>query len=245
MKRPDPILRCSCPGCTIAPGPRILAILVVCIAIATGCIILVDDYKAVHGKEEKLTATRDGTSRVGYREFSSERSSEFVRTRAYRRGGNSETSESKNDLPLAPCVSRSGFNAALAAGLIDPSRMELAKPLNPGLEAVREQTISLIGPVSGFWNPLPNLDSEIALTTVPVATPTPTADNPLKSTDALSSLSGAMGGMGSSPARQSDGSGLDRRPPSSGPSKSARPKNKPLPVRLTAVAGINSAENAS
>src|SRR5580698_6254674 len=106
MKRPDPILRCSCPRCAIAPGPRILAILGVCIAIATGCIILVDDYKAVHSNDEKLIAARDETPRADYREFStSERSSEFVRTRAYRRAGNSETSESKNDLPLAPCVS--------------------------------------------------------------------------------------------------------------------------------------------
>jgi hypothetical protein len=244
MRPQDPRLRCKYPRCTTATGRWIFAFLVICIAIAMSWTLLLEDYKTVHRNDEYSIAAREETSRARFNGFSFiDQSSENLSHRTS--GPVANASDSKSDA-LKSSLSSSGFNAALAAGLVDPSRIEFAESLIPGLYPARQQAISLNGPGVSFQNPSPAMESGAPLVTVTVATPVTSATaNPIEPSDAVSSLALAMNKIVSTPPSQSAGAETGRRIPASDHSKGALPKSKPLSNRFISGAGINSAGTSS
>jgi hypothetical protein len=241
MRPQVPRSRCKYPRCTTATGRWIFAFLVICIAIAISWTLLLEDYKSVHRNDEYSIAAREETSRARFNGFAFiDQSSEYLSHRTP--GPVANASDSKSD-SLNPRLSSSGFNAALAAGLVDPSRIEFAEPVIPGLYPAREQTISLHGPGVSFQNPAPAMESGAPLVT---ATPVTSATaNPIEPSDAISSLALAMNKIVSMPQRQSAGAETGHTIPASDHSKGALPKSKPSSIRFISGAGINSAGTSS
>ena len=190
-RRLDLKLRCKFTRCATATRRRFLAILAICITIVASSKFLVEDHKSVSGSDKYSVGAFDEYSAV-------QPSSETTRLRSSGPVANSDASEAKKSYSPNPRLPPERFNAALAAGLIDPSRIEFVKPIVWALRPAGGRAIPLRGPEVSVQNPDRGMESGTPRVTVAVVTPTaPTAANP---TDAVSSLAGQ--GTKSSPHRQ-------------------------------------------
>jgi hypothetical protein len=245
MRRPVPILRCKCPRCITVTGVRILAIFIVCTTVAASWYLLIEDHKSVPVYDPYLVGLREQPSNSGSNESFTvlESSSENGNLRPSPLGANSAAST--NSVPN-PGLSRSGFNAALAAGLIDPSRIEFANPYIPPLSPSRERAVSLIGPGMSFQNPAPEMESGVPLVTdaVEVRMGSPAA-NPTKPIDTVSSLALAMDNTVSAQRKSSTEGEADGKASALHRPKDSISRNKPSSVRLVSAMAIRSSDNSS
>ena len=118
------ILRCRCARCVIERRNRLFVILLVCTALATISKLLVDEH--AYFRATDLTSSNRVSAKIahgGFQYSAGDRSPETAGPSTSSSFVNSYSSEAKPSLPDS-CLSRERFNAALAAGLIDPSRIE-------------------------------------------------------------------------------------------------------------------------
>jgi hypothetical protein len=243
MRRPVPLLRCKCRRCITATGVRILAIFVVCTTVAASWYLLFEHHKSVPVYDPYLVGLRAQPSSSGSNESFTvlESSSENGNLRPSALGANSGAST--NSVP-DPGLSRSGFNAALAAGLVDPSRIEF-DPFIPALSPSRERAVSLSGPGMSFQNPVPEMESGVPLVTDAVeARMVSPAANPTKPIDTVSSLNLAMDNTVSAQRKSSTGAEADGRAPALDHPKGSISKDKPSSVRLVSAMAIRSSGNS-
>ena len=136
------ILRCRCARCVIERRDRFFVILLVCTAFATISKLLVDEH--AYFRTVDLTSSNRVAGKIAHGGFQfspGDRSPETAGLSTSSSFVNSYPSEAKPSLPDS-CLSRERFNAALAAGLIDPSRIELAEPAGPQLNLAKERALS-------------------------------------------------------------------------------------------------------
>jgi hypothetical protein len=153
--------------------------------------------------------------------------------------------EATKNRETTPRVSRERFNAALAAGLIDPSRIGILDALPPVVNPVRQHPLTFNGPGVSIQNPVGVPESQGPLVTETIAPLPSLAASPTKPIDPVSSLALAIDKPTLEPPARPD----QARPLASRPSFPQREndrsgqvsKNKSLPVRFAERAGIGSA----
>jgi hypothetical protein len=225
-------------------------ILTVCIAIAGSWKLLVEDHQSARGADEYLDGAIEAKSSGGFKENSFvDQSSVTARLRTYSPAANSDVSEARRDLPNQG-LSRERFNAALAAGLIDPSRIEFVEPVVPALSPTRERATSQSGPMVTIQNPARGKESGAPPMNVAVAKPaTSTTTNQTKPIDVVSPQAPATDKIVSAPTRQSAEAEPDGRMPASHHRDNHRenlsPRNKQLSVRFVATSRISSPGTSS
>jgi hypothetical protein len=236
MRRPGSILRCRCTHCITAIRTLFPAILAVCITIAASWKLLLEVNNAASFDDQHRFSAHHETSLSGFNDLSVDQAPELAELRASGPVANSDAPEAKNYSPN-PGLSRERYNAALAAGLIDPSRFGLLENSFPGsLET--ERSISLSGPGVSFPNSHLGMESGAPLVTGAVAMSTSSATaNPTKPIDPVSSLPLAMDKIVSATPRQSAGA-EDKMPPPNR-RKDSFSKNKSSAVRFVKSAGID------
>src|SRR5271170_4006022 len=117
MGKPPSILRCRCTRCALERRDRFLLILLICTALAASSKLLVEEHAYFLAAHASSSNHDSGKMAHGEFELSAgDRSPETICLRAP-----GPFAKSYPSLP-DPCLSRERFNAALAAGLIDPSR---------------------------------------------------------------------------------------------------------------------------
>ncbi|MBV9299222.1 MAG: hypothetical protein JO066_09615 [Verrucomicrobia bacterium] len=186
MKRSVAMGRFRCAGSAATTCRRVLAILAVWIAIPAGWKLLLEDYEYVSRPNAPLAAARGEQSETGFDESSGAEHSQEVGWPRSSSGqlANPHGSEAQNE-SANPRIAIERFNAALAAGLIDPPKIDLVEPLAEALTPDRRPVISLTGPVSDVQNRAGGIDRGARL--VAVAVPRPPAcsgSNATKSSDA-------------------------------------------------------------
>jgi hypothetical protein len=242
MRRLEPILRCKCTRCTAATRTLFLVILAICISIAASWKLLLEVHNAASFDDEHRFSAHQEKSIAGFNDLSADQAPETAELLASGPVANSEAPGGKSYLSK-PGLSRERFNAALAAGLIDPSRFGLVEnsfPVSPGTE----RAISLSGPGVSIQNPGLGMESGAPLVTVAVAMSTASAAaNPTKPIDPVSSLVLAMDKTASATPRQS--TDAEDRMPAPNRRKDSISRNKSVSVRFVKSAGIGSPGNTS
>jgi hypothetical protein len=180
------ILRCKNARCVIERRDRFFVILLVCIALATISKLLVDGH--AYFRAADLTSSNRVSGKIahgGFQFSAGDRSPETAGPSTSSSFVNSYSSEAKPSLPDS-CLSRERLNAALAAGLIDPSRIELAEPAGPQLNLAKERALSRTwAPV---MIPMTAQGAELQAPSVQIETAAPIASalsNPTKTTEAI------------------------------------------------------------
>jgi hypothetical protein len=235
MGKTPSILRCRCTRCALDRRDRFLLILLICTALAASSKLLVEEHAyflAAHAP----SSNRD-SGKMAHREFelsAGDRSPETIGLRASR-----PFAKSYPSLP-DPCLSRERFNAALAAGLIDPSRIELAEPNVPRLSLTRQRSLPQT------WTPvmLPmiaqgtELQAPSAKSLAPMA---PIPCNPRETNEPIQRLETPISKIAIISSNQSSKAEQStlRRP------ESSRPTSKQPSVSLISKAGVSSAEISS
>jgi hypothetical protein len=218
------------------------AILAICITVAAGWKLLLEVNNAASFDHEHRFSAQQETSIAGFNVLPVDHAPEAAELRASGPVANSDAPQAKSYLSK-PGLSRERFNAALAAGLIDPSRFGLVEnsfPMSPGTE----RAISLSGPGVSIQNPGLGMESGAPLVTVAVAMSTASAAaNPTKPIDPVSSLALAMDKTASATPRQS--AEAEDRMPAPSRRKDPIPKNKSLSARFVKSAGIVFPGNSS
>jgi hypothetical protein len=242
MRRLEPILRCKCTRCTAATRTLFLVILAICISIAASWKLLLEVHNAASFDDEHRFSAHQEKSIAGFNDLSADQAPETAELLASGPVANSEAPGGKSYLSK-PGLSRERFNAALAAGLIDPSRfgfVENSFPVSLGTERV----ISLSGPGVSIRNPGFGLESDAPLVTVATAMSTASAAaNPTKPIDPVSSLALAIDKIAPATPRQSAGP-VDKTPVPNH-RKDSIPRNKSFSPRFVKSAGIGSPGNSS
>jgi hypothetical protein len=242
MKRLGPILRCKCTRCTTATRTLFLAILAICITVAASWKLLLEVHNAASFDDEHRFNAHQEKSLAGFNDLSVDQAPEAAELRASGPVTNSDAPQAKSYLPK-PGLSRERFNAALAAGLIDPSRfgfVENSFPVSPGTE----RAISLSGPGVSIRNPGLGMESGAPLATVAIAmSRASAAANPTKPIDPVSSLALAMDKIASAMPRQS--AAAEDKMPAPNRRKDSIPRNKSFSVRFAKSAGIGFPGNSS
>ena len=137
MRKTPSILRCRCTRCALERRDRFLLILLICTALAASSKLLVEEHAYFLAAHASSSNRDSGKMAHGEFELSNDdRSPETIGLRTSR-----PFAKSYPSLP-DPCLSRERFNAALAAGLIDLSRIELAEPDVPKLSLARQPSLS-------------------------------------------------------------------------------------------------------
>jgi hypothetical protein len=250
MRRLIPILRCNCPRCATATRRWFLAIIAICVTIAASWELLVEEHESVPGGDEFVVGPRARPLSAGFNEYSAlDQPSETARLRTAGSVAASGASEAKNELPK-PRLSSELFNAALAAGLIDPSRTGLLGPLVPTMSPTRELAVSLNGPGVSIQNPDRGMESGGPLVTVAVATLTASdAANPTKPLEVAPAVSPTTDKIVALPPIQSAEAEPDARMPAPPHGENRRkgsiPGNKSSSVRFIAKAEIGSPGNSA
>jgi hypothetical protein len=142
MGKHPSILPCRCARCVIERRDRFFVILLVCTALATISKLLVDEH--AYFRATDLTSSDRVSGKIangGFQFSASDRSPETTGLSTSISFVKSYPSGAKSSLPDS-CLSRERFNAALAAGLIDPSRIELAEPAGSQLNPAHERALS-------------------------------------------------------------------------------------------------------
>ena len=131
MRRFFPVLRCRCIRCAAARRRWLFVIIALGVAIVASWRLLVPDHRTVPGGDENLPDALAETSRGSFDTSSAEeQSAEAARIKASNSAADADATSAKSNLKN-PRLSRELVNAALAAGLIDPSRIEFVEPINP------------------------------------------------------------------------------------------------------------------
>lgn len=237
-KRPF-ILRCRCARCVIERRNRLFVILLVCTALATISKLLVDEH--AYFRATDLTSSNRVSAKIahgGFQYSAGDPSPETTGPSTSSSFVNSYSSEAKPFLPDS-CLSRERFNAALAAGLIDPSRIKFAEPANPQLNLAKERALSrtwtpLMIPVNAQGVQLQAPPANIE-TAAPIAS---TLSNPTKTMEAIQWLGTPIGTITYvSPNQASKAEPATPRRPEASP-----PASKRSSVRVISKAGVSSAE---
>jgi hypothetical protein len=244
MRKLSPILRCKCASCVGVRRRWFFVILAVCIAIVGSWKILVEEHKSVSAGDDQYSVDAGVViSRGGFNESSVvDTASEISRLCPPMSVANSDSSK--------PRVSRELFNAELAAGLIDPSRIGIIEPAAPAPSPAQERAVSLSGPAVNIQNPARGKESAIPLVNVAAAKPAKSAaDNPTKPMDAVSPLALATNRIVSVSPKQSAEAEPDGRTHAPYQPESHRevsgPRNKQVSSRFVARAGISSLVDSS
>jgi hypothetical protein len=171
---------------------QFLLILAICITVAASWIFLLADRKPVRASAVNPGNERQAISRLAL----SERSRADLSAEA-------AGSRSPSPLTLRDPLETNPFsntriaperlNAALAAGLIDPSGIAFLNPIVPPVSAATERSISLIGPGVSVQNPIRDMESGAPLATAVIPTRMVSAiTNPTKPFIAVSSSALSM-----------------------------------------------------
>jgi hypothetical protein len=134
MRRLGPVLRCKYTRCTTATRTLLPAILAICITVAASWKLLLEVHNAASFDNEHRTSARQETSVPIFHDLSVDQAPEAAELRASGEVANSDAPQPKSYFSK-PGLSRERFNAALAAGLIDPSKfglVENSSPREPG-----------------------------------------------------------------------------------------------------------------
>jgi hypothetical protein len=217
----------------------LFVILLVCTALATISKLLVDEH--AYFRATDLTSSNSVSQKIahgGFQYSAGDRSPENAGPGTSSSFVNSYSSEAKHSL-LDSCLSRERFNAALAAGLIDPSRIELEEPANPQLNLANERALSRT------WTPvmIPVNAQRVQLQAPPVKIETgapiaSTLSNPSKTMEAIQWLGTPISTIAYvSPNQASKAEPATPRRPEASP-----PANKRSTVGVISKAGVGSAE---
>ncbi len=231
-------MRCRCARCASVRHHWFFVVLLVCIALATISKLLVDEhsyFRAAH-----LTSSDRVSGKIahgGFQFSAGDRSPETAGLSTSSLFVNSYRSEAKPSLP-DPCLSREQFNAALAAGLIDPSRIELAEPAGPQLNLAKERALPQT------WTPvmIPMTAQRTELQAPSVkfetAAPIASATNPTKTMEAIQPLGTTISKIAYvSPNQAPKAEPATPRRPEASP-----PTSKRFSVGVISKAGVSSAE---
>jgi hypothetical protein len=248
MRRLAPILRCIGTRCATATRRWFLATLAICIAIAASWKLLVEEHRSPHPSEEYSAGPREESSSADLNEyFAADQSPDTAGLRPSGSFANLDQAEDRGYLPnsrLAP----ERFNAALAAGLIDPPGIAFTKPIVPALSPAAERAVFVRSPEVTFPNPPRAMESTAPLVTAAGATTASAAANPTKPIDSVSSNLLAMDKIASAPPRQSAAAEPEDRTPAPRPDENHRegsvPTKKSLTVRFVASARNKSPGNS-
>ncbi len=194
MRRLISILRCRCPRCA-AWRRRALAALAICLAIAGNWKLLRADHQFILGRGENLTGANKTDSSASFHDCpAADRSPEPGKLDSW-------VLNSDSSIVIArvrnPGISPERFNAALAAGLIDPSRFRILDPGIPNPSSPAERSTSLTasgwtGSGTGTEHPAEQTNSGASPIIIPEVSQTlAPASKPTKPSDALSTLAQA------------------------------------------------------
>jgi hypothetical protein len=186
MRRFFPVLRCRCIRCAAARRRWLFVIIALGVAIVASWRLLVPDHRTVPGGDENLPDALAETSRGSFDTSSAEeQSAEAARIKASNSAADADATSAKSNLKN-PRLSRELVNAALAAGLIDPSRIEFVEPINPAPSPALDHAISLSEPTAKIPSTDPAKDSGSQPMSVAGAPPmTPPAASPTSSNESL------------------------------------------------------------
>jgi hypothetical protein len=239
MGKHTSILRWRCARCVTERRDQFFVILLICTALATISKLLVDEHTYFRAADLTSSNRVSGEiARGGFQFSSGDRSPETAGPSTSSSFVNSYPSEAKASLP-DPCLSRERFNAALAAGLIDPSRIELAEPAGPQLNLVNER------PLSRTWTPvmipMTAQGAELQAPSVKFENAAPIASapsNPTKMMEAIQRLGTPISTIAYvSPNQASKAEPATPRRPEASP-----PTSKRFSVGVISKAGVSSAE---
>jgi hypothetical protein len=242
MGRTSSILRCKCIRCATQRRKRFFDFLFICIALAVGSKLLVEEHHS-YFRAAATSSSIPVAGKIAHGEFEFSAGDRLPETIASSSLANSYRSAAKTPLAV-PRVSRERFNAALAAGLIDPSRIELSESPIPKLSLPGEVTMSptwmpVMIPMTGQGKEL-----QVSFLKFAAAAPMATAPSDLpKAKDAVQRLAPAINEIVFSSPNQvakAEPAGTALRRPAV-----LRPTNKQSPVKFISKAGISPAEISS
>jgi hypothetical protein len=242
MGKHPSILRCRCARCVIERRNRVFVILLVCTALATISKLLVDEHSYFRDAHSSSSNRASGKIAHGGFQFSAgERSPETAGLRTSSSFANSYPSEAKPTLP-DPCLSRERFNAALAAGLIDPSRIELAEPAGPQLSPAKERALSQTW--TPVMIPMTAQGTELQAPSVKSETAAPIASAPSNPTKTMEAIQ-RPGTPISRIAYVSPNQAFKAEPATPRRPEVSPPTSKHFSVGVISKAGVSSAEISS
>jgi hypothetical protein len=237
MGRTPSILRCRCTRCALDRRDRFLLILLICTALAASSKLLVEEHTYFLAATASFSNRDPGKMAHGKFELSAgDRSPETTGLRTSR-----PFAKSYPSLP-DPCLSRERFNAALAAGLIDPSRIELAESDVPRLSPARERSLSrtwtpVMLPMTAQGTEL-QASSAKSTTLAPMASTPPNPRETMEPIPRLGTPIGKIAIVASNQASKAEPATL-RLP------ESSHPTSKQPSVGIISKAGVSSAEISS
>jgi hypothetical protein len=237
MGKHPSILRWRCARCV--RRDRVFVILLICTALTTISKLLVDEHTYFQAAD--LTSSNRVSGKIAHGEFqfsSGDRSPETAGLSTSSSFVNSYPSEAKASLP-DPCLSRERFNAALAAGLIDPSRIELAEPAGPQLNLANERALSRTW--TPVMIPLTAQGAELQAPSVKFEYAAPIASapsNPTKMMEAIQRLETPI----STIAHVSPNQASKAEPATPSRPEASPPTSKRFSVGVISKTGVSSAE---
>jgi hypothetical protein len=237
MGKHPSILRWRCARCV--RRDRVFVILLICTAFTTISKLLVDEHTYFQAAD--LTSSNRVSGKIAHGEFqfsSGDRSPETAGLSTSSSFVNSYPSEAKASLP-DPCLSRERFNAALAAGLIDPSRIELAEPAGPQLNLANERALSRTW--TPVMIPLTAQGAELQAPSVKFEYAAPIASapsNPTKMMEAIQRLETPI----STIAHVSPNQASKAEPATPSRPEASPPTSKRFSVGVISKTGVSSAE---
>jgi hypothetical protein len=216
-------------------------VLAVCITVAATWKLLLFDHRFVPAGRDYFPKARAEAN-----EFPPfDQSSENTELRLFNPIPNSGLVEKKGHPPYQR-LNRERFNAALAAGLIDPSGID-ADPIVPGFNRTAEHWLTLSSPGVSMQNPPRGLDSGGPLVTASAERSTDSAAaNPTKPVDAISTIAMMMEKTIPTSPRRSVAAAPDGMTPTAPRRQTVRiPGNKPFSVGFIARTGNASQKSAA
>jgi hypothetical protein len=228
-----------------------LAILAICIAIAAVLKLLLEDYEFVSSTDKSLLGAREEQSNSGLHEYSAaDQAPEAGYSHSSSQFENPNVFEPQNE-SAKPRLSLQRFNAELAAGLIDPPKIDLAEPLVAALTSGRQPVISLSDQVPSMQNRASGVKPGAPVVAVAVGIPpASSAPSSTKPSDVIPALARAADKTVTASSRQSDEREPEGRmtiPAHLGENHQKKPisRNKPFSVRSLTGARVNASGSAS
>lgn len=252
MRRLSQIVRCRRPRCFAAKCRRFIALAFIGFVLVASWVPLIEDRKSSAGNKEHFADASGQRSHARLNE-------DFVVRQPHE---NPNSARANNHL-LNAGLSRERFNAALAAGLIDPSKIELkgdlnadgtsstAQPTVPASSLPRERLIVLSGPPTTGENPAPEKQMPPPLISNPVvAKPATTPlEDPTEQIGVVAFLASRMNQVVAEPPRHPDAVESIASIPSSGNREKRRegsaPTEKKHSARYFRMSRIGSVNTAS
>jgi hypothetical protein len=213
MRQPVGILRCKCLRCRVATRRGFLLGLAFCLTVAATWKLLLFDHRFAPTSRDYFPEIRAEAN-----EFPPfDQSSENTGLRLPNPVLDSGPREKKGQPPYQR-LNRERFNAALAAGLIDRSKIEIETPSVPGLNPSAEHWLTLNSPGVSMQNPPAGLDSGPPVTASADQSADSAAANPTKPIDATSTMAMTMDKPVPTSLRQSAATAPDGMTPTAPPS---------------------------